>query len=108
MSYEEKDWIMRQIKQLAVGLGKMLGRDSLKEMINLELSASEKHTDEEIATIWLLVDEEEKIEIRQRKDEEISQKVGISRERLTDILIDYSLVTETEKKCLTEFIEKTE
>lgn len=108
MSYEEKDWIMRQIKQLAVGLGKMLGRDSLKEMINLELSASEKLTDEEIDTILLLVDVEEKIEIKQIKDEEISQKVGISRERLTDILIDYSLVTETEKINLKKFIGELE
>ncbi len=35
MSYEEKDWLMRQIKQLAQGLGQMLGKESIKEIIAL-------------------------------------------------------------------------
>lgn len=108
MSYEEKDWIMRQIKQLAVGLGKMLGKDSLKEMINLELSASEKLTDEEIDTILLLVEVEDKAEAKEITDAEFPQKLGISRERLTDILLDYSLVTEEEKIRLREFMEEIE
>ncbi|MFW3578313.1 hypothetical protein [Vagococcus fluvialis] len=38
MSYEEKDWILRQIKQIAKGLGQMLGRESIKEIVNLEMS----------------------------------------------------------------------
>lgn len=108
MSYEEKDWIMRQIKQIAVGLGKMLGRDSLKEMINLELSASEKLTDEEIDTILLLVEVEDKVETKQIKTEDYPEKVGIPRERLTNILIDYTLVTEAEKMRLKKFLGEIE
>ncbi len=51
MAIEDKDFIMRQVKELAKSLGKMLSRNSLKELINLEVKDGELLSDEELDEI---------------------------------------------------------
>ncbi|WP_251426118.1 hypothetical protein, partial [Staphylococcus aureus] len=72
-SYEEKDWILRQIKQIAKGLGQMLGRESIKEIVNLEMSESEQLSDEELDDSLLLLDVEEKV----KQPKQIEELTGI-------------------------------
>lgn len=55
MGIEEKDFLLRQLRQLAEGLGAILGKESLKELIRYDQSTSEKLSDEEIDLILLIV-----------------------------------------------------
>lgn len=57
MAIEDKDFIMRQVKELAKSLGKMLSRNSLKELINLEVKDGELLSDEELDEILKEVDD---------------------------------------------------
>lgn len=93
MSYEEKDWILRQIKQIAKGLGQMLGRESIKEIVNLEMSESEQLSDEELDDILLLLDVEEKV----KQPKQIEVLTGIKEDRFQELVKDYSLLTEEER-----------
>lgn len=106
MSYEEKDWIMRQIKQIAIGLGRFLGKDSVKEMINMELSESEKISDEDLDDVLLLIDVEDKLVLSQLKESDYLSEIGMTHVRFNDLLVDYSILSDTERKKLKEFVDK--
>lgn len=106
MSYEEKDWIMRQVKLVAISLGKILGKDSLKEMINFELSDSEKLSDEEIEQILLLIEVEDILKGQNLSNEKVTQTVGIGSERLAILFSDYTQLTSEEEERLIKFLEK--
>ncbi|MEG0255069.1 MAG: hypothetical protein RR554_05145 [Vagococcus sp.] len=106
MSYEEKDWIMRQIKQLAMGLGRILGKDSLKEMINLELSASEKLSDDEIEQILLIIEIEDRLNYIRLTEEEMQERIGIDKPRLEALYVDYTLLTKEEDIRLRRFLDE--
>ena len=108
MSYEEKDWIMRQIKQIAIGLGRILGKDSLKEMINMELSASERMSDEELDDVLLLIEVEEKITLDKLTAEAFETKLKLTQERFEQLLADYSLLKSDERKTLKEYVSARE
>ena len=101
MSYEEKDWILRQIKQIAKGLGQMLGRESVKEIVNLELSESEKVTDEELDDILLLLEVESQIN-RPNQSHKLTE---IKPERIEELIKDFSLLTNEERKHLKIFCQ---
>lgn len=102
MSYEEKDWILRQIKQIAKGLGQMLGRESIKEIVNLEISESEQLTDEELDDILLLLEVEEK----EKQPKQTEELTGIKEDRLQELVKDYSLLTEEERMVLKKYTNK--
>ncbi|MGL5686213.1 MAG: hypothetical protein ACRCXQ_10515 [Vagococcus fluvialis] len=102
MSYEEKDWILRQIKQIAKGLGQMLGRESIKEIVNLEMSESEQLSDEELDDILLLLDVEEKV----KQPKQIEKLTGIKEDRFQELVKDYSLLTEEERIVLKKYTNK--
>lgn len=102
MSYEEKDWILRQIKQIAKGLGQMLGRESIKEIVNLEMSESEQLTVEELDDILLLLDVEEKV----KQAKQIEELTGIKEDRFQELVKDYSLLTEEERIVLKKYTNK--
>ncbi|MEQ7217347.1 hypothetical protein ABQD64_02750 [Vagococcus fluvialis] len=102
MSYEEKDWILRQIKQIAKGLGQMLGRESIKEIVNLEMSESEQLSDEELDDILLLLDVEEKV----KQPRQIEELTGTKEDRFQELVKDYSLLTEEERIVLKKYTNK--
>ncbi|MFI3804101.1 hypothetical protein [Vagococcus fluvialis] len=102
MSYEEKDWILRQIKQIAKGLGQMLGRESIKEIVNLEMSESEQLSDEELDDILLLLDVEEKV----KQPRQIEELTGIKEDRFQELVKDYSLLIEEERIVLKKYTNK--
>lgn len=59
MALEDKDFIVRQVQQLAEGIGKFLGKESIKELIKYDQSQDGALTDDEIETILLVVDVKE-------------------------------------------------
>lgn len=99
MSYEEKDWILRQIKQIAKGLGQMLSKESIKEIVNLELSESEKLTDSELEDILLI------LEANEKKDR-VAKEFNIDSERFQLLIKDYTLMTVEERAYLKNYVSK--
>ncbi|MBP2966960.1 hypothetical protein J8385_20535, partial [Acinetobacter baumannii] len=99
---EEKDWILRQIKQIAKGLGQMLGKESIKEIVNLELSKSEQLTDEELDDILLLLEVDEKV----KQSRQIKELTGVKEDRFQELVKDYSLLTEEERAILKKYTNK--
>ena len=100
MSYEEKDWILRQIKQIAAGLGRMLSRESVMEIINLESGIADSLTNEELDDILLLIAAEDKLTISSKDIPRVTQK------RLNELMKDFSLLTVEERQLLLEYVSK--
>lgn len=105
MSYEDKDWIMRQIKQLASGIGKFLGKDSVKEIVNLEFKESGGMTDKELDDVLLLIDVEKKLMNSNISDAEFFKETTVERKRFNLLLKDYTLLGLTERENLKKFSE---
>lgn len=100
MSYEEKDWILRQIKQIATGLGRMLSRESVMEIVNLEASIADSLTNEELDDILLLIAAEDKLTVSKEDISRVTQK------RLNELMKDFSLLTVEERQLLLEYVNK--
>ena len=100
MSYEEKDWILRQIKQIATGLGRMLSRESVMEIVNLEASIADSLTNEELDDILLLIAAEDKLTVSKEDIPRVTQK------RLNELMKDFSLLTVEERQLLLEYVNK--
>ena len=98
MSYEEKDWILRQIKQIAAGLGKMLSRESVIEIVNLEASVADSLTLDELDDILLLIAAEE------RYSTSGTELTGITEERLAGLMTDFSLLSSDEREVLQKYV----
>lgn len=105
MSYEEKDWIMRQIKQIASGIGKFLGKSSVKEIVNLQLSESAGMTDQELDDVLLLIAVEEKIIKLNLSDADFLERTSVERKRFNVLLKDYTLLGLSERESLRKFSE---
>lgn len=100
MSYEEKDWILRQIKQIATGLGRMLSRESVMEIVNLEASIADSLTNEELDDILLLIAAEDKLTVSKEDIPRVTKK------RLNELMKDFSLLTVEERQLLLEYVNK--
>lgn len=85
MSFEEKDFILRQVKQIATSMGKLLSLASIKDLINYESSIDEILSDEEIECIILMSNLREIQEKEQLTDEFISKHIGIDINALSDL-----------------------
>ncbi|MCB5952749.1 hypothetical protein LI951_11780 [Enterococcus sp. BWT-B8] len=104
MSYEEKDYFMRQIKKLAEGLSMMLTLNSVKEIINLEQNENSKLTDEEIEAILLAIQVQNKADQLGLNKERLAEKTGLSQERLEQLLEKNQLPTKHEQSELENFL----
>lgn len=78
MMEEEKDFIMRQIKQIAKNLGSFLSKESLREFINYDQSSEESLSDEELDQILLISSLEETIRINQLSEDFVKSETGFS------------------------------
>lgn len=79
---EEKDFIMRQIKQIAKNFGSFLSKESLKEFINYDQFSEESISDEELDQILLISSLKEAIEINQLSESFIELKTGFHPEEI--------------------------
>ena len=104
MSYEEKDYFMRQIKRLAEGLGMMLTLDSVKEIVNFEQSESSRLSDEEIEAILLTVNVQNEMDKRGMTLNQLSEETKIAPDRLTHLFENTTLPLELEIKELKRFL----
>ena len=108
MSYEEKDWLMRQIKQLAQGLGQMLGKESIKEIINLEAAAGETLSDEELDDVLLIIAAGEKAQLLGWNKMDWEKTLELTEERFRLLEKNFSLLEASERKRLQYFVETSD
>lgn len=78
----EKDFIMRQIKQIAKNFGSFLSKESLKEFINYDQSSEESLTDQEIDQILLISSLKEAIQMNQLSEKLVESETGFSAEEI--------------------------
>lgn len=104
MALEDKDFIIRQIKTLAKGLGMLLSKDSLKEFINYEQSQQESLSDTEIEQIILLADVAAKAAALGLTQEELAQRLGMSLSRWLELETGDGMPTAVEQAQLEIFL----
>lgn len=104
MSYEEKDYFMRQIKKLAEGLGSTLTLNSVKEIIMVDQSENSLLSDEEIEAIILVTQVQTKADSAALSLEQLAEKTAIPQNRLALLLDNTQLPTEAEIEHLKAFL----
>lgn len=78
MSFEDKDFIIRQIKQLAEGLGQFLTLNSVKEMIQYDDEEEGVLSDAEIEAILLMYNVRKIQQENDLSNETLSKELGIN------------------------------
>lgn len=106
MGFEEKDFIIRQIKQLAQGLGTMLNLKSVKELINYEQNATDALSDEEIENVLLITEVEERLTARGLSAEAAAGALGLTPETWEELRNFHRLPSEAEREVLFSFSGK--
>ncbi|MGX7175306.1 hypothetical protein ACWOC3_03260 [Enterococcus saigonensis] len=104
MAVEDKDFILRQVKQLAQGLGMMLSKNTLKELINYEQSETASLRDEEIEAIILMTDVESKAKRENLSEKELTGKVGMTKNEWQELIQGSRLPTTVESKILNDYL----
>lgn len=106
MGLEDKDFIIRQVQQLAEGVGKFLGKESTKELINYDQSQEHALSDDDIETILLITNIKEIQESEQLSNKEVAKELGISENDLNDLYNSERFATPSELILLRDFVEK--
>lgn len=106
IALEEKDFIMRQVKQLAEGMGKFLGLESIKEIINYDQAEEDKLSDDEIETIILMTNLQEIQKEKRLSNEEISKELGITEQDLEELYNSDRFAAPAELIEIRDFVEK--
>lgn len=104
MALEDKDFILRQVKQLARGLGMMLSKNTLKELVNYEQSEADSLSDEDIETIILMIDVESKARRENLSEKELTEQFGMTNEDWKSLTQGSRLPTKVESKALTDYL----
>lgn len=104
MAIEDKDFILRQVKQLARGLGMMLSKNTLKELINYEQSEAASLSDEEIEAIILMTDVGSKVKQENLSAKEMADKVGMTKDEWQELIQGSRLPTTVESKILSDYL----
>lgn len=108
MALEDKDFIMRQVKQLAEGMGEFLGLESIKELINYDQSEEDMLSDDEIETIILITNVKKIQKNKKLSNEEVSKELSITEEALTSLYNAERFATPSELVEIRHFVEKNE
>lgn len=93
MTYYERDYLMRQIEQLAKGLGRFMSLSAVKEIIGQDEIEAGGLSQEEVNSLIVMNQLENFMNQRNLSNAQISRALGIEQERL-----DYLLHHKTEAK----------
>lgn len=108
MGLEDKDFILRQVQELAEGIGKFLGKDSIKELINYDQSQEGALSDEDIETILLVTSIRDIQESEGLSDEDLSSELGMTEQDLEKLYNNERSVTPVELEALRDFVAEKE
>lgn len=108
MGLEDKDFVLRQVQELAEGIGKFLGKESIKELINYDQSQEDALSDEDIETILLITTMRD---IQQRKglsDNEVLSALGMTENDVDNLYNNERSATAMELAELRKYVEENE
>lgn len=108
MGLEDKDFIIRQVQQLAEGVGKFLGKESIKEFINYDQTQEDALSDDDIESILLMTNIKEIQERKQLTNQGISRELGITENELDKLYNSERFATSSELIALRDFVEKND
>lgn len=108
MGLEDKDFILRQVQELAEGIGKFLGKESIKELINYDQSQEGALSDEDIEVILLITTIRDIQESEGLSDEDLSNELGMPENGLEKLYNNERSVTPDELNALRDFVEEKE
>lgn len=108
MGLEDKDFVLRQVQELASGIGKFLGKESIKELINYDQFQEGALSDEDIETILFITTIRDIQESNGLTDNEISNELGMSEHDLDDLYKNERSATSSELTALREYVEDNE
>lgn len=106
MALEDKDFIIRQVQQLAEGIGKFLDKESIKELIHYDQSQDETLMDDEIEMILLITDVKEIQEVNKLSQKDIARELGITEMDLEKLYNHERFADSTELKAIQEFVDQ--
>lgn len=106
MVLEDEDFIIRQVQQLAKGLGKFLGIDAIKDILQLDQDEEGQLSDEEIETIVLITNIEEIQKNRGLSLEELSDEIGLPVRELEKLYSNEKFADEEELEKMRRFVEE--
>lgn len=104
--FEEKDFMIQQIKGIAKTLGKFLGLEEVKEIINLDQEQQETLTDEELESILGAAKLENILINSSLTANTVAQQIDIETERLEQILSNEVVANPQELTAISDFIDK--
>lgn len=78
----EKDFLMRQIKEMAKNLGSFLSKESIKEFIDYDRSSQESLSDKEIDQILLISSLKETIRNNQLSEDFVKSKTEFNSDEI--------------------------
>ena len=106
MSIEDQDFIMRQIKLLAKGIGALMDIESLKELLFMEFSVEDELSDHEVESLIYTARVEDLIEREVLSNEELETYLGVSSDRITQFKNNSDIPTEIELEKLKQLVDE--
>ncbi|MGX7013939.1 hypothetical protein [Vagococcus silagei] len=102
--YEEKDWIMRQVRRIAEGLGMMVGKESIKELLKIDKSEASLISDEEIERIIAIVDVNRKIKSDNLSEETFLETIQFTTDQWASINQEQRVPNDQEYQAILNFL----
>lgn len=106
--YDENDYIMKQIKSMVRGLGKFMGLEQIKELLQLNDDQQGTITDLKFETIIAISKLEIIMANKEISIDELSDELMIDHERLSILMNHETAATQKELDKLNNYIEKNE
>jgi len=105
MTIEDQDFIMRQLKGYAKGIGVLLDIESLKELLKLEFSVDNDVSDREIESIIYTSRIENYINTRMLSQVELEKMLDLPPERVEHLMTTTEDASEQDLDMLKKLIE---
>lgn len=102
--FEEDDYVIRQIKVMVKGLGKFMGLEQIKELLQLNDNQQESITDNELESIIAASKLEIIIVTKTITTEELADELNIGSNHLKKILDNEIVANEEELDQMNQFI----
>ncbi|GAA0353440.1 hypothetical protein GCM10008932_03120 [Alkalibacterium iburiense] len=106
MSIEDQDFIMRQIKLLAKGIGALMDINSLKELLFMEFSVEDELSDHEVESLIYMARVEDLIDRDVLTNEELETYLGVSSNRINQFTTNSDIPTEIELEKLKQLVDE--
>ncbi|WP_155828557.1 hypothetical protein [Schleiferilactobacillus shenzhenensis] len=106
MDNEDKDFIMRQIRTFAMGLGALLSKDSLRDFIEYKHYDSKVVSDGDLDDLVAFAEFQTGLHQAQASLPTVAKTVGMSLERLQALLQNREIPTDEEMTAIKAYLKQ--